>query len=220
MTRRPMTPARRAAARRGFTIIEVMMAITVLAIGAVGLMGLVQATVRGNQQGRRITTATQVSRTWMERVRTDTVGWTTNAPGGPATTCYLSQAPAGLVGASSGWFVPQPAGANCVNVGGLPGAAELGISAGAAWTGADAVNSAGIGNQARYCTLLRVTWVVANEMLRVDVRTWWDDSSEAQLAPNCGLGNEADVVAELDGPIEDTTLRSVETSTLVRWRQQ
>ncbi|MEO0321363.1 MAG: prepilin-type N-terminal cleavage/methylation domain-containing protein [Myxococcota bacterium] len=212
---------RSASARRGgFTIIEVMMAITVLAIGAVGLMGLVQATVRGNQQGRRITTATQVARTWLERVRTDTIGWTTNTPGGTATTCYLQNAPAVAVGASSGWFVPQPGGANCVDVGGLPAASEVGIAAGAAWTGADAVNSSGIGNQARYCTLLRVTWVVAGEMLRADVRTWWDDSSEAQLAPNCGLGNEADIVAELDGPIEDTTLRSVETSTLVRWRQQ
>ncbi|MEM1413415.1 MAG: prepilin-type N-terminal cleavage/methylation domain-containing protein [Myxococcota bacterium] len=215
-----MTVRRSEERRAGFTVIEVMMAITVLAIGAVGLMGLVRATVQGNVQGRRITTATQVARTWTERLRTDSIGWTTNAAGGLANTCWLSNAPAAVVGQASNWFVPQVAGPGCVNVGGLPAGSELGVDPGAGWTGADAQNAGGIGLQARYCTLVRLTWVIPNEMIRADVRTWWDDTGQAQIAANCGLGNEPDVVADLDGPLEDTPLRSIETSTLLRWRQQ
>ncbi|MEM6956282.1 MAG: prepilin-type N-terminal cleavage/methylation domain-containing protein [Myxococcota bacterium] len=188
---------RRARSKRAaFTLIEVMMAIAILTVGSVGILAMQQASTRGNMNARQMTTATSVTRNWIERIRRDALNWRNNQAGGTAGTTYLQNVP-------SDWAAPLD-GVN-------------GERVGADWFGRDAVAP----NQ-RYCTHIRLQWVVQNSVARADVRTFWykrstGDGSE-NLFPNCGAaGGEAAVTAELAAL--NPRVHVVHASTLVRWRQ-
>jgi prepilin-type N-terminal cleavage/methylation domain-containing protein len=64
----------------GYTLIEVMMALSVLAIGASGVIALQRATLIGNTHARNLAIANSIAITWAERLRTDALQW--NDPGG------------------------------------------------------------------------------------------------------------------------------------------
>lgn len=76
-----MSAARsRRTARRGYTLIEVMAALGVLAIGATGVLALQKATLISNTNARNIAIANNIAMTWAERLRVDALQW--NDPGG------------------------------------------------------------------------------------------------------------------------------------------
>lgn len=70
----------RGATRRAYTLIEVMMAMAILAMGATGVMAMQKVTLAGNQRARALATATMIAQTWAERLRADAVVW--NNPNG------------------------------------------------------------------------------------------------------------------------------------------
>ncbi|MCC6556603.1 MAG: prepilin-type N-terminal cleavage/methylation domain-containing protein [Polyangiaceae bacterium] len=72
MTTRGSKPA-------GYTMVEVMVALAVLAVGATGVIALQKATLIGNTHARNISIASAIARTWAERLRTDALQW--NDPG-------------------------------------------------------------------------------------------------------------------------------------------
>ncbi|HVP30496.1 MAG TPA: prepilin-type N-terminal cleavage/methylation domain-containing protein [Myxococcota bacterium] len=63
----PKRPAARAAARGGFTVIEVMAALTILAVGVLGLALMQLHAMHGERLGRNTTAAALVARDQMER---------------------------------------------------------------------------------------------------------------------------------------------------------
>ncbi|WP_441287874.1 type IV pilus modification PilV family protein [Sorangium sp. KYC3313] len=71
-----MSAARaRRAAGRGYTLIEVMAALGVLAIGATGVLALQKATLISNTNARNLTIANSIAITWAERLRVDALQW-------------------------------------------------------------------------------------------------------------------------------------------------
>ncbi|XXX80002.1 prepilin-type N-terminal cleavage/methylation domain-containing protein [Sorangium sp. So ce134] len=66
---------RRRAASGGYTLIEVMAALGVLAIGATGVLALQKATLISNTNARNLTIANNVAMTWAERLRVDALQW-------------------------------------------------------------------------------------------------------------------------------------------------
>lgn len=68
------------AAGRGYTLIEVMAALGVLAIGAAGVIALQKATLLSNVNARNLALANTIAMTWAERLRADALQW--NDPGG------------------------------------------------------------------------------------------------------------------------------------------
>lgn len=66
-------PPRRSAS--GFTLLEVMMALTVLAIGMLGIVALQAATVGSTQDASQFSTANAVTRTWIQRLQRDAQRW-------------------------------------------------------------------------------------------------------------------------------------------------
>ncbi|WP_437870498.1 prepilin-type N-terminal cleavage/methylation domain-containing protein [Sorangium sp. So ce302] len=71
-----MSAARaRRAASRGYTLIEVMAALGVLAIGATGVLALQKATLISNTNARNLAIANSVAMTWAERLRVDALQW-------------------------------------------------------------------------------------------------------------------------------------------------
>ncbi|MCB2020350.1 MAG: prepilin-type N-terminal cleavage/methylation domain-containing protein [Burkholderiaceae bacterium] len=191
---------------RGFTLIEVMMALAILTVGAVGILSLQQAATRGNSEARQMTLATEVNRAWLERIRRDSLMWTGTAAGSRAATQYLVRLPAN---GTTDWFVPVPAAPT--------------ESYGFDWFGRDTRDNTAI----RYCTQARLTWLVpeinansAPPSVQVDVRTWFhrrgyardNIQSDLSLFDNCSLGSPADVDAEIRAA--NSRIKSV-TGTLV-----
>lgn len=60
---------------RGYTVIEVMMALAVLAVGATGVIALQKVALIGNANARLGDGARQVASTWVERLKADAIQW-------------------------------------------------------------------------------------------------------------------------------------------------
>jgi type IV pilus assembly protein PilV len=60
---------------RGYTVVEVIMAIAVLTLGALGVIAMQKATLIGNTNARNLATATTIAQSWIERLRVDAQAW-------------------------------------------------------------------------------------------------------------------------------------------------
>lgn len=187
-------------AGEGFTLIEVMISLAVMTVGALGIMGLQQATTRGNAEAREMTVATDRTRMWIERLRRDALSWTASGAPVAGTTQYLASV--GAPGSTPpGWAVlevdPPVAGES-------PASDYLGNDV--ATDSADAL----------FCSQVSLSWVDSGNVIRADVRTWWYRRGTRELTGTlgCDAASVAGVSAALAGPSE---LRAVYGSTLLRW---
>jgi prepilin-type N-terminal cleavage/methylation domain-containing protein len=64
------------ARRRGYTVVEVMSAMTLFAIGAAGVIGMQRAIVQGGIDARSFDMATNIAREWEHRLQRDALQWT------------------------------------------------------------------------------------------------------------------------------------------------
>jgi prepilin-type N-terminal cleavage/methylation domain-containing protein len=144
---------------RGFTLLEVMMALTVLAIGMLGIVALQAATVGSTQDASQFATANAVTRTWIQRLHRDAQRWNHPSTMFPDRddlneTVWLQQATA----AANTWFRPTAS------------ATEAGISAAFDRNGADVpVTDA---DNSVYCTHLRMR-LLYPDLVRAEVRVFW-----------------------------------------------
>lgn len=157
---RVMRGARR---RGGYTVVEVMMALSVLSIGATGVVAMQKVTLIGNTRARDLATATAIASSWIERLRYDGLRWTYD--GTTATlgsTTYLSQP-------QNVWFSPA-----------APGAAFGPLTAIQPTTdvkGMDTATAAETG----FCVNVRLTTLMNNpttpaaipSAIRAEVRVYW-----------------------------------------------
>lgn len=162
--------------RLGYTIVEVMMALAVLAIGTTGVVAMQRATLLGNVNARNLATATAIATAWLERLDLDALRWRIN-PAGISTitkTSFIA-----LVGddfpnitGDEGKWVRAP-----VN-------AVLGYSPMADVRGLDTSKEA----DTAYCTHVRLTQLMPN-MIRAEVRVFWLKNKPNQSGLNSGTIN-------------------------------
>lgn len=196
--RRPRALSRRKT--DGYTLVEVMMALAVLATGAVGILGIHQAVMRGNYEARQVATATNIASTWIERLQRDAVGWSRGGPSitfSPATdllqTRWLRSVPAR--DAAPTWFVPAAAGDQRATFDHF---------------GRDTAAT----DEMRYCTNVRLQWVYFGQAMRADVRVWWTrrtPSAQVGGLAGCNGGN----LETLHTRRRDVGF--VNASTVIRW---
>ena len=142
--------------RSGYTFVEVMMALAVLAIGATGIAAMQRATLVANGNARNIATANAIAQTWVERLRADAVQW--NSTTDLADTKWLKmpqglwQNPTLVAGFGSGW---------------------------ATVTGDDIAAGAG---PAAFCTHIRLDQTYPN-LMRAQIRVFWRRNNNAM--PDC-----------------------------------
>ena len=197
---------------RGFTLIEVLMSMAVMTVGAVGIMSMQQASTRGNMESRQIYTASEVARNWIERIRRDALMW--NRPVDSVTdldalvpTSYLDQLPIPGNLNPTAWM--EPAGAQ---------------SFGADYYGLD--TAAGGTSRPYFCTNVRLAWAVPRQAIRVDVRTWWHHRGSNRDAANldvaCGTPGAVSAALSESGatgtPPADVRIGAVYVSAVVRWQ--
>ena len=65
----------RAASSRGYTVMEVMMSLAILGIGASGVVAVQKATLLANTSAKNLATANFIAESWMERLRVDALQW-------------------------------------------------------------------------------------------------------------------------------------------------
>jgi type II secretory pathway pseudopilin PulG len=156
---------------RGYTVIEVLLAMTVLMIGASAVISMQKASMQGNLDARKTDVANGIARMWLERVRKDAMSWTT--PGASIATSNFASA--ALLGhAGTGWFLP---------VDYLPATSGYAsISPGFDLLGRDVQSVAGLTsttNPPLFCVHLQETVLASNattatdNLMRVDLRVVW-----------------------------------------------
>lgn len=171
--------------RAGYTMIEVLMGLAILAVGASGVVALQKVTVLGVTHGRNINTATSIAAAHLEAMRADAQRWNSLGDYILDPTLLNTLLPATTVGPGT-WQLPPVAFPNDAAPG--PG---LGVSD---VTGAtDAADPAS--PPVAYCTHVRVTPLIYDPassryqagqpggganlqaqdalMLRLEVRTFW-----------------------------------------------
>lgn len=95
------------APRRGFTIVELMMALALFAVGVTGLVAMQVSTTHSNRIAKDLATATQLARTWQERLTMDGNLW-----GGPNNWAIDNTVWLDLVQVSNAEWVLPPASGN------------------------------------------------------------------------------------------------------------
>lgn len=96
--------SRRARGARGFTLVEVMMSLTVLTIGMLGIISLQRNTVVANAQAQQMTVATNIGRVWIGRLQADASLW--NHPSAFNAASDLKTDTKFLTNYGIGWFLP------------------------------------------------------------------------------------------------------------------
>ncbi len=160
--------------KRGYTAVEVMMAMTLLLIGSVGVMAMQRAAVQGNTDAREMDVASSISRAWLERLERDATLWTPSqiAVVPPANIANAILVNENLTG---NWFVPQKRY--------VPSGSQNDVeSAAFDILGQDVDPSvAGV----RYCVNLRLTPLTTDwTLIRAEVRVYWPRNLTQAPDPN------------------------------------
>jgi prepilin-type N-terminal cleavage/methylation domain-containing protein len=144
----------------GYTIIEVMIALTLLAIGTTGIIAMQKVAAVANRDAKNLIIANQVARGWIERLRADAVQWNHPSPLSPNSDLGDTR---WLNNVTGNWFRPAD------DALGSPTADALGNDV------RDTDISPGI-----FCTNVRLTWlygpppaVAAPYLIRAEVRVYW-----------------------------------------------
>jgi len=176
--------------RRGFTLIEVMVSLGVMTIGAMAIIALLAHIMRSNAQSRQTNIAMNLSQKWVDRLKEDAHSWTQAAAkaGSPdvaevlAGTLYLRN----VTSPPSATFIPFPAGSAVV-------------STAFDYQGRDIALPPSGGDAVFFCAAYRANWIYFGSTMRVDVRVFWPRANtNANIAtdwPSC-----AGVQSRLDPP--------------------
>ena len=155
MRTKPRT-RRRQRAEQGFTLIEVFMALAVMVLGSAALLRMQGEIGRANRFARMTTTATNLAEVWAERLKADALGWRT--PGTPTATTYLAD-----IATPDTWLAP-------------PADTSAG-SRGFDYFGRDFAFGV-VNTGLTYCVSYRLSWVLVGQLMRADVRVFWDADFE------------------------------------------
>lgn len=193
---------RKRVTKRGTTVVEVMMAIAVLAIGATGVVSLHKVVLSANQNARNLAVASEVARTWVERLKADSLLW--NYPNQLVATSDLDTDTTWLskVLEDSGqvWF--RPVSGDVCGIHDMFGREQL----------CDGSEE----QLGPFCVNLRLSWLGLNhDLILGEVRVYWvtRNKGEGAIAPEllpCGDGASPPDVAALS---EQGLVRSIYTST-------
>jgi prepilin-type N-terminal cleavage/methylation domain-containing protein len=150
---------------RGFTAIEVMLSLTILAIGTAGVIAMQTTAIDGNYDARRLDVANGILRLWTERLRRDGMLWTLPNPENPLAGSDNRAVQALLLTnvqpnpTNAAWVLPIEREADTVPL--MPQADLLGRDVTAAAT------------PVMFCTQVRLSWLQTEDLMRADVRVFW-----------------------------------------------
>jgi prepilin-type N-terminal cleavage/methylation domain-containing protein len=185
---------RRRAPDAGYTAVEVLMAMTVMAIGAAAVISMQKATMQGDMDARMTDLANSIARTWIERLQKDSMQWTLPSSANPTGNNFAN---AQLLSnhVSGAWFLPTD----------YMGTAPESWSPGFDILGRD-VAQTDLKTKAMFCANVRLTWLVQQSLplepglIRADVRVLWPRGLYNSPVGGSGAGFCTDAVAAQANP--------------------
>jgi len=187
MTRRPALTlplgASRRAAKRAYTVVELMMALALFAVGATGVLAMQRVTIESNTHARDVSTANRIGAAWLDQLRLDATMWNHPSELDPnsdlADTLWLKS-----VATPAVWALPNPVYYQKRDW----GAAFDALGRPVADPTSDAV---------RYCAHLRLAALSpassAYGRIRATVRVVWRRAGADQTVPFCTADSVATV---------------------------
>ncbi len=170
--------------RRGYTAVEVLVAMTLFAIGAAGIVGMERVAIQGNAEARRFDIATNVANEWLARLRADGMTWT--QPNSAVSTNNVQTATDWLrdtdwlakpLAANTGWLLPRTVTAR-----------SYGTSYAFDSLGREV---AGTSDDRYYCVNYRLDWLKQDPaqptlglLIRAEVRVFWPRFTQP-APPDC-----------------------------------
>lgn len=144
---------------RGYTAVEVLMAMTVMAIGGAAVITMQKTSVTANLDARRADVANTIARTWVERLQRDSMAWTLPGPDGTGTNNIGNAAIVGTVTTNAGnWFLPTQ---------------EMNITSPESMSPAFDILGRDVPLvNADFCVNVRL-WLLTPDLVRADVRVIW-----------------------------------------------
>lgn len=139
------------------------MALSVLSVGAVGVIAMQKAAAIGNMRSRDLATANAIAAAWIDRLHTDAQRWLASDPTTITQTIWLSTVANDfptVAGTEGVWF--QPAESPLLTAANIEPRADV--------RGND-VPVANV-SEAAFCTHLRVTQLMP-KLIRAEVRVFW-----------------------------------------------
>lgn len=156
---------RRAGEQRGYTLVELMMALALFTVSVLGIISLQKLMVVSNAHAKNVSVAERIAQSWAAQLELDATRWRAST----ATTEWLG-------GVDLGWIRPSHA----------PDDKNFGAAFDA--LGNPLSDTAPDLARARYCTNVRLTTlyppdlpVVGNGMLRAEIRVFWLRDGEPSL---------------------------------------
>lgn len=167
---------------RGYTVVELVMALAVMAVGVAGVIAMQGVTAASNQHARALATATHIGQAWLDMLATESSLWTEK--NNLARTTWLAR-----VDSESSWF--RPAYSGTLNFG--PAFDVIG----------NAVPVADLARDTQYCVDLRLLRLEDSSggagLIRAEVRVFWRRSDvvllPATTAPAHACALESAVVS-------------------------
>ncbi len=168
----------RAVSTRGYTVVELMMALGVFAIGVSGIIAMQKVAAAANQHSRALSLATNIAQAWQDQLSADSSLF--NQANGLLGTRWLAQ----LNGAGNqvGWFRPT------YNQ-------NLGIGAAFDELGNPVDETAANPKEAQFCVHLRLTRLYPTspgiEVIRTEVRVIWPRAQGTMSQSFCDTSTDA-----------------------------
>ena len=151
---------------RGYTAVELLMSIAVLAIGISGVIAMQKITVSSNRQSKDLIIATQIAEAWQSELALDAVLWNHPSQSDPVSDLDETE---WLQFVGTGWFRPDFPVDNTRRAFG-PAFDGLGNPV----TKDDQTKDP---SPAHFCTHLRLSWLRpegdGNALIRTEVRVFW-----------------------------------------------
>ncbi len=156
---------------RGFTLVEMMVAIAISIVGFLAIVYLQTSLLRGTSGAWDMTCATTLARHTLETIRIEGIEWYNDTGLGVGGVQqgkfnYLRNVGAPIAGAGSGWlrapFANAAAPFQLTN--------QLGDNL--AWDDGALGEIVNTTNR-RFCVQYRLTWVVPNFLIRAEARVMW-----------------------------------------------
>jgi prepilin-type N-terminal cleavage/methylation domain-containing protein len=148
---------------RGYTVVELLMALAVFSVGISGIIALQKVTVVSNQHAKNLAIATRIADAWIGQLVADAATWNAPSPVEPKSdlnqSVWLSQ----VVGNGGIWIQPTYSGTRLFG----PGFDALG----------NPVDPQAEPLQVQFCTHLRLGWLYPEAqgtgVIRAEIRVFW-----------------------------------------------